>query len=481
MTELETLLADLQKLTKLPGAVLDLESTVEDNRLGIRSNHSSIGILRENIRTLEAHNYPHPAVKELQARLDALEDIETPQSAMAELNTQVNQLHREFEGLSFRVGKLGQLDAQIVDFQDTIAKDRANVYDNVTTLRDRITCLEESKPSTQSPYGKFSYVLKNDADGFADTSWENIIANGQDLQRPYYVKSEAHWQAIQGDSPSGEGWYGSTEMPVISIVCEEPVYKFRNTARIPGRFRVTSPAHRGSVLRMLGNGSKILHDDTPYGTQTDAPIGLYVEPSTIAPNGMHVRNFEQTIENVSVVGQNGTMPLYIACNAFNLLVQNANFQSHQGAKIVIKHGPMIPAQWYPATQTPSPVYLPDPVFQNLLIEGDHKTMRKACGILASGNNMIFQNLNFYGCLHGLYLHGGQGRVVNGCTMHHGATADGRSWANKEEFLLALVSQRANNNPDSITGNAGVGEAMLITKGSPMSRTLGWHKAGDSTL
>jgi len=327
----------------------------------------------------------------------------------------------------------------------------------------------------------FAFKLENDAEGYADGSWADIIAVGQSLQKPYYDKSEDYWSSTQGDSPSGEGWYGSTEMPVISIICEEPVYRFRNTARIPGRFRVTSPAHRGSVLRMLGDGEKILRDNTPYGTQTDAPIGLYVEPSTITNNGMHARNFEQTVENVSVVGQKGTMAMYIANNAFNLLVTDANFQSHQGAKIVIKHGPALDADWYPVIQLDSPVYLPDPVFRNLLIEGDHKTFRKACGILISGNNMIFQNLNFYGCLHGIYAHGGQGRVVNGCSMHHGATADGRSWANKDEFLLCLLSQRDGNNPDSISGNAGVGESLAMRKGSRMPKTAGWHNAGEVTL
>lgn len=340
-------------------------------------------------------------------------------------------------------------------------------------MRQRVKALE-SQP-------KFSFVLENDQDGYADDSWEDIIIRGQDIQEPYYERSEAYWQAKQGNSPSGLGWYGSTEMPVISIICEEPVYRFRNTARVPGRFRVTTPAHRGSVLRMLGNGDEVLTDNTPYGTQTDAPIGLYIEPTTDLSSGMRVRNFEQTVENVSVVGQNGTMPMYIANNAFNLLVQDANFQSHQGAPIVIKHGPSLEADWYPVVQQMSPIYLPDPVFQNLLIEGDHKTFRKACGILASGNNMIFQNLNFYGCLHGIYAHGGQGRVVSGCTMHHGATADGRVWANKDEFVLCLLSRRDNSNRDSVQNNAGIGKLWNLKKRSPVPVTAGWHNKGEATL
>jgi len=121
------------------------------------------------------------------------------------------------------------------------------------------------------------------------------------------------------------------------------------------------------------------------------------------------------------------------------------------------------------------------VFRNLLIEGDHRNMRKACGLLVSGNNTIMQNLNLYGCLHGIYSHGGQGRVVTGCTMHHGATADGRSWASKGELVLCLLSQREGKNPDTVCGNAGPGLALTLPKRSRIERTAGWHNQGEYTL
>jgi len=351
---------------------------------------------------------------------------------------------------------------------------------DLVNLSDRVKALEESSKDAPK-INPYEFILKDkDGNGYVDTEWEEIIAQGQAIQAPYWDESEKAWTDARGPSPSGVGWYGTAESPIITILCTDPVYKFQNTARLPGRFAIKAATRWNSFMRFEATGDKLLIDDNAWGTQTNAPIGIYVEPSTVV-NGRAIRNFEQTIEGVMIIGQNGTMPIYISENAFNFQVSNCNIQAHQGAKIVIKHGPLLVADWYPVTQERSNVYLPDPKFINVQIEGRHRAERKACGILISGNNMIFQNLNFYGLLHGIYAHGGSNRVVNGCALHTGNTSTGQQWANPNEFILCLLSYRDGQPDDAITGNAGAGKQLRMIKRSRMPYAAGWHLAGDATL
>lgn len=363
-----------------------------------------------------------------------------------------------------------------------LLRQTADRIEKIDSIEERLEALENQ--SNHRPDSPFQFTLHDeDGDGFVDNEWEAIIAKGQAIQRGFWLKSEKEWTEKLGKSPSGKGWFGTAESPVITISCEDPVYYFKNTARLPGRFRIWCPARWGTFLRFLGNGDKVLIDDNKWGTQTNAPIGIYVETSTDVGD-IRIRNFEQTIQNVMVIAQNGTMPIYLAENPFNLQISDCNIQYHQGARIGIKHGPaLFPKGWeYPVKQHLSHnVYLPDAKFINIQMEGRHKLERLACGFLLSGNNPILQNINFYGVLHGIYLHGGMGRVVTGCTLHHGATANGRSWAPKDQFVLVLMSQRAGHNPDTVEGNAGPGAVWLLPKGSRAPATAGWHMKGEKVL
>lgn len=354
---------------------------------------------------------------------------------------------------------------------------------DLVSLSDRVRALEESKPAS-SQLNPYAFALKDEnGDGDVDEEWEAIIQKGQAIQREFWLKSEKEWTEKLGSSPSGVGWFGTAESPVITISCEEPVYYFHNTARLPGRFRIWCPARWGTFLRFQGDGDKVLIDNNAWGTQTNAPIGIYFEPSTQVGD-IRIRNFEQTIQNVMIIAQNGVMPIYLPENPFNLQISDCNIQYHQGARIGLKHGPaLFPTGWeYPVEQILSHNnYLPDPKFINIQMEGNHKFERRSCGFLVTGNNMIFQNINFYGVLHGIYAHGGMGRVVTGCTLHHGKTGDGRTWAPKDQFVLVLMSQRAGNNPDTVEGNAGPGMIWTLPKGSAVPSAGGWHNEGERCL
>ena len=347
----------------------------------------------------------------------------------------------------------------------------------IAELESRINTLAEKQdiPEQQS----FVYKLEIDSAGYAESSWEKIIKKGQAVQAAYRDKSEKYWQKKQGDAPSGRGWYGSFEAPKIIILATEPVYNFRNTARLPGSFQVRSHAHMGSIFRFHGTGPHVLKDDNGWWHQTDASVGLYVEPSTLV-EGRDVRNFEQAISHVTLVGHSGSLPLYIADNAFNFRLTNCNLQAHQGCRFVIKHGPALGASWYPVLQKPSGnVYMPDPIFKDCLIEGCHKWDRRNVGIAASGNNIQYHGLNFYGCVTGI-MSTGQGRTVSACTMHHGATGDGRTWATKEQLALGILSRRENENPDSLQNNPAFPLINPI-KRSRANESLGWYQKGEAYI
>lgn len=347
----------------------------------------------------------------------------------------------------------------------------------IAELEGRINTLAEKQdiPEQQS----FVYKLENDSAGYADDSWVKIIKEGQAVQAAFRDKSEEYWQQKLGNSPSGRGWYGSFESPKIIILATEPVYNFRNTARLAGSFQVRSHAHMGSVFRFHSTGPHVLKDDNGWWNQTDAPVGLYVEPSTLV-EGRDVRNFEQAISHVTLVGHSGSMPLYIADNAFNFRLLNCNLQAHQGSRFVIKHGPALVASWYPVLQKPSGnVYMPDPVFKDCLIEGCHKWDRRNVGIAASGNNIQYHGLNFYGCVTGI-MSTGQGRTVSACTMHHGATGDGRTWAMRDQLALGVLSRRESDNPDSLQ-NSPAFPLINPIKRSRANESLGWYQKGEAYI
>ena len=152
--------------------------------------------------------------------------------------------------------------------------------------------------------------MRNDSNTYADTSWGQLIELGQSLQKPEYDKAIAEFGNFTGTGA------GSSGMPVISIICEEPEYNFLYTANLPGGFEVTCKRRWGSILRFYCSGedqSLILYDtrgdNSGLGDEvkTGSAIGLYVEGYSQckingdANNLMEVKPFEQTISNIIIV------------------------------------------------------------------------------------------------------------------------------------------------------------------------------------
>ena len=222
-----------------------------------------------------------------------------------------------------------------------------------------------------------------------------------------------------------------------------------------------------------------LHDNwttstgIPYGFNTGAPIGIYVEPSVDVDEEFRTRPFEQSIENCLIVAHNGTLPIYLADNQDRFWIKNCNIQQHQGAMVGIKHGPPVKTDLF--RQAPmANVYLADPKFLDLQMEGVHSMTRPQAAIFCAGNNIHMRGLNLYGWLQGPYLHGGKNRYVQ-CQVHKSNTHDGRTPLALDEVCGVTLNKYLNG---EVAECVGAGVAKYPPVASTASTTLGTHKRGD---
>jgi len=332
-------------------------------------------------------------------------------------------------------------------------------------------------PKTKSDAEKFTFILKDwDGDGYVDNEWEDIISQGQALQKPYWMKAENYWGA-KYPSPSGPGWHGSAAMPVIKILCVEPEYWFRNTARLPGRFQVSCPTRWGTLLRFHGDGDRVLRDSIDYGTRTDGAIAIYVEPQTNV-DGMIVRPFEQTIDNIVIQALGGSLPIYLAQNQDRLWIHDTKILQHNGALVGIKHGPPVNEEWYPSKQsTAGNVWLTDPRFQDCQLEGPHSGARKQAAMLLSGANIIISGLNLYGWGCGPLLHNDTGLVISGLTMHDA----GGAFYPPSQMLPYAVSRALEYDRAVFSGVNAPNVGWYLPKSSAAPSTMGFYRKGDRIL
>ena len=398
------------------------------------------------------------------------ESVTNTELAIKFLAESVEDLERKVETLETEIDQIETVDNsnQLISMAATVGK----LTRDVSSLQ---VLLEAAKlqPSWLPPY----HFALNPHD--PDNSWDSIIKKGQEIQEEVYHSGERYWQGLQGDSPSGRGWYGTVSMPVITIVCTEPEYRFHSTKRLPGRFRLWSPARWGSTLRFYGDVGPTIHDNwtneagTPYGFKTDAPIGIYVEPTTDVSDTFRVRPFEQSIENCLIVAHNGVLPIYLADNQDRFCIRDCNIQQHQGATVGIKHGP--PIKTGIIKQAPmANVYLADPKFIDLQMEGPFKMDRPQAAIFCAGNNVHMRGLNLYGWLQGPYLHGGKNRYVQ-VQVHKSNTHDGRTPLKLDEVCGATLNKYLTGENVECVGaevNAFPPEASVAHE------TCGTHKRGD---
>lgn len=312
-----------------------------------------------------------------------------------------------------------------------------------------------------------------------DESWDEIVKEGQRVQREFYIEGEQYWQNKLGNPPSGRGWYGTVSMPVITIVATAPNYEFNSTKRLPGRFRLWTPARWSSALRFNSSTGPVLLDNwqtangIAYGFKTNAPIGIYVEPTVDVDAQFRTRPFEQSIENCLIVGQNGTLPIYLAQDLDRFWIRDCNIQQHGGAQVGIKHGPPISTSIITQPNL-GHTYLYDPRFLNLQMEGPHNARRPQAAIFAAGSNIDCSGINLYGWMQGPYFHGGENRYVR-VQLNPSSSTDGRQPFDPKLVCGAILNQAK----DGETAESVGAPAFLYPPAATVaSVTAGTHVKGE---
>ncbi len=432
-----------------------------------------------------------------------------------EISVDASELQKQITDLSKKVDTL----SQVQPTNQTSSSDLSAFGDMLDTLHDKIKevenyCANSSSVKelqkdvnelsikisqvtsgnniaapTVSATPKFEFILGKDDKGFSDSSWDEIVKKGQEIQYEYWKKAEENWGKLHRMS---EGWHGSAMSPVIKIICEEPEYLFKNTVRLPGRFCLSSNSRWSSVLRFYTFGDKVLKDDTGYGYKWNSPVCIYVEGKTYVkmPDGgtMIMKPFEQTIEEVIICPMTKGIPVYLCENQDRLSIRNCKILSHGGAQVGIRHGPKLAEGKYPwggVTQSKKNdynVWLTDPRFVDLQMEGPHNNKRPQAAMSMSGANIIIQNLNLYGWMQGPYLYGGINRVINGLTQHWGNTSDGRMFCARDEVVSYTVSYTDDNKgKDEFSCISVDFKKWYLKKGIRAPEKGGWHNYNEPIL
>ena len=414
----------------------------------------------------------------LSKRIDSLK--QSPASSSADLSSFTDMLHK--------------LDNELKEIKNDTTTDKSinDITKDLKNIKNQLTTIQSSSnvnSPISSPNLKFEFVLGKDKEGFSDSSWEEIIKKGQQIQYEYWKEAEETWNK---QFKMYEGWHGSAMSPVIKIICEEPEYLFKNTVRLPGRFCLSSNSRWSSILRFYTFGDKVLKDDTGYGYKWDSPVCIYVEGKTHTkmPDGgtMIMKPFEQTIEEVIICPMTKGIPIYLSEDQDRLSIRDCKILSHGGAQVGIRHGPQLAENNYPwegVTQSKkgdSNVWITDPRFVDLQMEGPHNNKRPQAAMFMSGANIIVQNLNLYGWMQGPYFHGGINRIINGLTQHWGNTSDGRMYCARDEVVSYTVSYTDNTkDTDSFSCIAGNFKQWYLKKHSRAPEKGGWHNQGELIL
>lgn len=346
-------------------------------------------------------------------------------------------------------------------------------------LKSESDQIKANQPKILEQRDKFKFYLEKDENFFADESLEKIISEGQKMQAEYWHSAEERLSK-RFSSPYGAGWLGSAVSPLIRIMCYEPEYHFHNTIRLGGRMKLDGFGWN-SVLYTELDGDNVLIDNNGWGMQTNAPVGIYVEPSTVV-NGVTIRAFEQQICNIIIAALNGALPVYMAMNQDRFLMQNVNIQQHQGALVGVKHGPVLEAPWYKTVQVlEGHVALPDPRFINLQMEGPFSSERKQAAMMLSGTNGIISNLNLHGWKNGVLVFSDHNWLINGITAHNGKKANGVQFAPDNEILLYCISQVESIKRSAVSCANPCFKGWYLPKWSKAPETAGFYNKGEMII
>jgi len=412
----------------------------------------------------------------------------------------MNELIKLAESIG-ELAKLPDTTKELIQAQHNVINTQSARIQNLENRLVGIMSKDDVKSITVSVMEKFLKDIKpqSDQDEYTflidhanpDKSLEEAIRKGQELQQSFWEEGEEIFTAEFGPSPAGKGWYGSTHMPVITLLFSGSEYRFHNTIRIPGRFQMKSVTRWGPAIRTLGDGDKVLRVESIFGWNpcVGHPIGIYTEPATELSSGMIVRPFEQEIRYSMIVAHNNSVPVYLAQNPDRLQIVNNNIQSHQGSNIGIFHGPHIDADWMPkSARSGDDVYLGDSTINHNQIEGPHRMehngSRKQAGIFFSGQAVQTCFNRFFGYSQCIYSHGGRSRVSMGNQAYAKPTADGRVWARVSELVGTTFCIPTANKPEEDEIHPTVGafyNDIKVGKGIVVQKRAGWHNAGEAFL
>lgn len=336
--------------------------------------------------------------------------------------------------------------------------------------------LKRTQPKVYEQKDKFKFYLEKDDDFFADKSFEHIKREGQKIQAEYWHSAEERL-GNRFSSPYGEGWLGSAVSPLIRVMCYEPEYHFHNTICLGGRMKLDGYGWNSILYHELDGD--VLIDNNGWGMQTNSPVSIYVEPTTVV-NGVTIRPFEQQICNIICVSMNGGLPVYMGMDQDRFLMYNVNIQQHQGSTVGVKHGPVLKAPWYKVEQVTEGrhVALPDPRFINLQMEGPFSNKRKQAAMLLSGTNGTISNLNMHGFTCGPIIFSDHYWNINGITAHNGKKANGIQFVPDDQILLYCISQVGEKKRSAINGACPAFDGWYLPKRSTAPETKGFYQKGE---
>jgi len=147
----------------------------------------------------------------------------------------MNELIKLAESIG-ELAKLPDTTKELIQAQHNVINTQSARIQNLENRLVGIMSKDDVKSITVSVMEKFIKDLKpqSDQDQYTfmidhtnpDKSLEEAIRKGQEIQQTFWGEGEEKFQKEFGNSPSGKGWYGSTHMPVITLIPRYPLLQW---------------------------------------------------------------------------------------------------------------------------------------------------------------------------------------------------------------------------------------------------------------